>query len=181
MENTNNQEYISAYRKLYSGLCQFHTRLKSDNGGYLDNLFSDQEQTYQTFSQYFSSAYICRVGVNADVCFPKYAQGSVSSANPNYQATNTLSFVLNDGTIMIFNCFSSTCSNSTELNQPIGCVRIRADINGLKKPNKVGKDIFDFYITEDKIIARGDPLTTTSPNASSGFGKGYKILATGKL
>lgn len=82
---------------------------------------------------------------------------------------------------MIFNCFSADCTNSTELNQSIGCVRVRADINGLKKPNKVGKDIFDFYITEDRVIPRGDPATTTSPDASSGFGKGYKILTTGKL
>lgn len=178
--SSSNEEYINAYKKLYSTLGQFHIKVKTDNGGYLDNLFSNEETTYKTFTQYFLSAHTCRVGENADVCFPKYAQATVASS-PNYQPTNPLSLILNDGTIMIFNCFCADCTNNTELNQAIGCVRIRADINGLKKPNKAGKDIFGFYITEERIIPRGDPSTTTTPDASSGFGKGYKILTTGKL
>jgi len=117
---------------------------------------------------------VCRKGVNADQCFPTYRQGT-----GGHTPVNSLSFVLNDGTMMIFNGFSADCTNNTELTKPIGCVRIRADINGLKPPNKVDKDIFDFYITEDKVIVRGDPLTITSKNGV--FGGGYRILITGKL
>ncbi|MCD7779327.1 MAG: prepilin-type N-terminal cleavage/methylation domain-containing protein [Candidatus Gastranaerophilales bacterium] len=180
IQTTNNLEYITAYKKLYSELCNFHIRLKADNGGYFDNLFSDENTTYETFIKYFNKAYKCSKGVTDDYCFPEYKHGNNDAST--YQAENTTSLVLNDGMILIFDCFSSDCTNKTELNESIGCVRIRADLNGLKKPNIVGRDIFDFYITEERIIVRGDPATRTySEGKNYYWNKGYKILSEGTL
>ncbi len=180
MNDTGKAEYVTAYKKLYSELCNFHTRLKADNGGYFDNLFSSEDTTYETFMKYFNKAYKCEKGVTDDYCFPAYRHGNNTVAL--YQATNNTSLVLNDGMILIFNSFSSHCTNNTELNESIGCVRVRADINGIKKPNIIGRDIFDLYITEERIIARGDPATTTYSNGIDYYwNKGYKILSEGTL
>jgi prepilin-type N-terminal cleavage/methylation domain-containing protein len=178
-----NQEYISAYKKLYSSLCQFHSALKRDNGGYFDGLFSDLDTTISTFKKYYNTAKVCEKDVTDTLCFPTYTNksGYASSSNTAYTPANEKSLILSDGAILIFDLFSSNCTRSGELKSAIGCVRIRADINGWKKPNQVGKDIFDFYISEDKIILRGDPLTTTAINDSYGWGNGYKILKTGKI
>ncbi len=164
--------------KFYTNLCQFHSKLLADNGLSLEGLFSDEQSAYDVFSQYFSKVYVCKKGVTDTYCFPKYKSWKTSGT---YQPGNTTSFVMSDGAILIFNCFSTTCTGSTELNSAIGCLRIRADINGYKGPNTIGKDVFDSYLTNDKVVARGDPLTTETIDNTSGWGRGYYILTTGEL
>jgi prepilin-type N-terminal cleavage/methylation domain-containing protein len=178
-----NQEYISAYKKLYSSLCQFHSALKRDNGGYFDGLFSDVDTTINTFKKYYNTAKVCEKAVTDTLCFPSYTykNNSAGTTTRYDDPSASKSIILTDGSILTFVSFSSNCKNNGELKSAIGCVRIRADVNGWKKPNQVGKDVFDFYISEDKIIPRGDPLTTTTINDSYGWANGYKILSTGKL
>lgn len=80
---------------------------------------------------------------------------------------------------MLFLYLSENCDSPNELKENIGCGRIRIDTNGTKKPNVVGKDIFDFYVTKDALITRGSQKTNTSQ--TSDWGKAAYILQTGKI
>lgn len=179
-QNIENQHYISAYKKMYSSLSQMYLRLKTDNGGNLEGIFNSNDDYPKILQNYFVSAKVCQAGHNTDVCWHRkwytYNGATITGLENNFS-----SLILADGSVMVFMHMSSSCTGSTELTSNIGCARIRVDINGDRKPNRVGKDIFDFYILQDRLIARGDPLSTTTIDNESGWGKGYKILADGKL
>ena len=154
MNNIENHNLISSYKKVYSTLSQVHERMKADNGNSLApiNVSSSEELAY-LLKNYFVEAKICKAG-NGKECFPVYKH-----LNGSKVAESTInshpSIVLTDGTLLLLNLNSSSCTSSLELKQNIGCFRVRADLNGLKNPNTVGKDIHDFYFIEDKVIARG--------------------------
>ena len=80
---------------------------------------------------------------------------------------------------MLFYHMSENCDSTDELKEPVGCGRIRVDLNGLKKPNVVGKDIFDFYITNDALIARGSDKTINS--ITTDWGRAAYVLQNGKI
>lgn len=59
------------------------------------------------------------------------------SIDPSFFTTNE--FILNDGTIIYMGVWWNV-------------VWISADVNGAKKPNVLGKDLFLFYPTEDGVL-----------------------------
>ena len=72
---------------------------------------------------------------------------------------------------------SNTCTGVMNyLIDPIGCGRIRVDVNGFKSPNTVGRDIFDIFILENKIVPKGTDLDTSQCPADHGWGCAGKIL-----
>lgn len=179
-QNIENQHYISAYKKMYSSLSQMYLRLQNDNGGNVEGIFNSTDDYPRILQNYFVGSKVCQSGKNTDICWHRkwYTySGSVATSDEN----NFSSLILADGSVMLFLHMNSSCTGSLELKSNIGCARIRVDINGDRKPNRIGKDIFDFYILQDRLIARGDPLSTTTVDNVSGWGKGYKILSEGKL
>ena len=180
MNNINKQQYISAYLKMYSSICQVYNRVKTDNGGSLDSVFQENDDYPRILQRYFSGSKVCSAYQTTGKCWPDKwytISGGIVSSNENFSS----SLILNDGSIILFLHISSECTGSTELNTNTGCVRLRTDINGFKGPNRVGRDIYDFYLLDDRVIARGDPLSTTDISQESGWGKGYQILTMGKL
>ena len=176
MNNTNKQEYIASYKKMYSTINQVFNRIKADNGGIIAGVFTSDDQIIDDFSLYIAEGKRCPKGNGK--CWPQkwYNDKGV----PQYATENNFaSLVLADGSMMLFMLMSSECTSKTELKENKGCIRIRSDINGNKGPNRVGRDIFDFYILDDRVIARGHPLSTAS--VTSDWGAGYRILSTGKI
>lgn len=177
MNNLNKQEYITAYRKMHSTINQVYNKIKFDNGGDITGVFTSSDQAMEVFSQYVVDAKFCKQ--NDGNCFPKkwYNGSTLLSENES----NFSSLVLNDGSMMLFLFGNSECTSdiNSELVENKGCFRIRTDINGNRGPNRVGRDIYDFYVLDDMVIARGHPLTNRSPNEN--WGAGYRILQTGKL
>ncbi len=155
-------------------------RLKSDNGGTVSGIFNSNNDYPIILQNYFIGSKICKSTKNADICWHSkwytYNNHLISSNENDFS-----SLVLADGTILMFWHGSNDCTSSAELKTNTGCARIRVDTNGDKKPNKVGKDIFDFYMLQDKIIARGDPLSTATIDDIGGWGMGYKILTQNKI
>ncbi|MCD8024801.1 MAG: type II secretion system GspH family protein, partial [Candidatus Gastranaerophilales bacterium] len=180
LRHTENQEFISAYKKMFSTINDVYTQIKYENGDTLEGVFPSHDDYLTIFSNYLSKSKICTSGTTAKNCWHEKWYGLDNSTLTSTE-NSFPSLILNDGSIILFWNMSSKCTGTTELKTATGCARLRTDINGFKGPNKIGRDIFDFYILQDKVIARGDPLSSTSMNDKQGWGKGYKILTTGKL
>lgn len=61
--------------------------------------------------------------------------------------------ILSDGTTLIFSSSSPDCSSYGMI-----CGNIDVDVNGFKKPNEYGYDVFLFFVTKNGVIPRGHPL-----------------------
>ena len=65
-------------------------------------------------------------------------------------------FILSDGTMINQGNWGSSCNNTWGTNQILRfCEVAYADVNGFKGPNEMGKDIFGFYILENRIVPFG--------------------------
>ena len=97
---------------------------------------------------------------NIEDCFPNVNYKNLSGES-NVLPLSSLQggIVLNDGTLLglIFNPNSSNANLTGDMGQ------IFVDINGIKAPNVLGRDVFSFMIRNDKLIARNTPTETDSP------------------
>lgn len=100
-------------------------------------------------------------------CFPIVKITSLDgSGNWNYNDFyNALTggFIMSDGTFVVtYYTHSITCSQEYGTSRILknGCSTIVTDINGEKGPNRIGKDIFWFYLTKDGIYPTGSKEDT---------------------
>ena len=70
--------------------------------------------------------------------------------------------VLNDGMTIVSTWFSNACSEVIATNLK-SCGDFLVDLNGAKKPNRSGVDIFSFWITKNGIIPMGAENDTIRP------------------
>ena len=152
--------------------------IKADNGGTLEGLCTTSDDYYDLFKQYMKNVKICSTGTVSGKCWAEkwyYTNGSRIWSNEGASS----SMILPNGTSILFMFMNTNCESATELRKPIGCGRLRIDLNGIKKPNTVGRDIFDFYITKEGLIPRG--ASVTNAGVTSDWGRGAYILQTGKM
>ncbi len=86
-------------------------------------------------------------------------QGSTGKNNILKWVASTSSYksvVLNDGTIVVFRLWSSSC-NANYSGDKETCGEIAVDLNGKKHPNSLGYDQFEFYFNKNKIEPFGQP------------------------
>lgn len=167
------------FKKIYSELAQATQSIVFDSGGSLEGVFNETDNPpISVYQKYMKNVQICTNFTNMrNPCWPEewfLLSGQKINSTERYHTLITPS-----GTSMIFYLYSTNCDNTLETKKPIACARIRTDINGYKRPNTVGRDIFDFYITKDKIIPRGAPETTSTPTNAEGWGKAYYVLQHG--
>ncbi len=66
--------------------------------------------------------------------------------------------MLNDGTLFWIYVFSSDCSlsrSTVDKKLQNVCAEFNVDINGFKRPNTFGKDMFSFYLTKSAVVPKG--------------------------
>ena len=178
INSTQKQELVAQYKKVYSVLSQAYLMISNDNGGSLEGVFTSNNDYIDVFSKYIKDVKTCRTNEEVTRCYLdsfKSLSGHVVNTDPGSTLTTP------DGAILLFLHDSNTCTGTRELNKPIDCGRIRVDVNGVKKPNTVGYDIFDFYITQNGIIPRGHEDTNVEEDDPSGYGRGITILTKGKI
>ena len=90
---------------------------------------------------------------------------------------NYYKMILNDGSYIWFSLVGNYCQFSAG-GQSNVCGQIYTDINGGKKPNTIGKDIFLFYITPYAIKPRIDNTCKTN---DTGWGCSGYILQNGNM
>ena len=71
------------------------------------------------------------------------------------------SIVLSNGVAISFRTYYNNCNSGSGITKDT-CGAIFIDINGMKRPNELGKDMFGFFITKTKIVPFG--LKDTRPS-----------------
>lgn len=159
--NIQKQNWAVTLQKSYTNFNQALIKVSNDYGCIGDlrctGLFDSSSQSLQILggnvASYFKVAKNCGLNENQG-CFS-------NSVAPNYDGTGTRDTTYDQGTAYRFitadgvsiSMFSSinNCSQVnglTYLSQVCGWVYI--DVNGLNRPNNIGRDIFRFFITNGK-------------------------------
>lgn len=163
-QSVEESKYVTGLKKSYSGWNQALQQLSSDNGCLNDlkctGLFASTTTDSATFGQaiirYFQVAKDCGVGTTgcwAPSLNRRYdGKGTTNSGGTSWAGlAGYYEFTTKDGMAFMFNNYANDCAASTAtgyLTQ--NCGSLMVDINGLQKPNRLGRDIFRFYISNGK-------------------------------
>lgn len=172
-------ELENSFKVTYAKLNEILKMIEAENGS-ISNVTNNAYELLMLFKSYSAGSSYCSQGQAAKICWPA-RWITLNGIDLSHSTENVDTIILGNGASINLNCYSKTCSSNVELKEPIGCARLRVDTNGPKLPNKVGYDIFDFYITTDGLIPRGDIRTITSENNPQGWGKAAYLLRTMKI
>lgn len=151
MENSAKQQYVVGLKKAYTTWNQAILLMAVDSGcpGNLSCFFdsADLNTMGDKISAYFKPIKICKSGVSDDSCFtPTEATHFDGTSVSSVVVSSHYRFVTPDG--MTFGLLNSYAGCGT--TAPRICMGdLEIDVNGLKKPNAMGRDIFLFTIVND--------------------------------
>lgn len=181
MNKINNDQYVQQLKKTYSELSQATNLILNENGGDFTGQCEDdgEECLRDLYKSKMIGVRTCVIGVD-EACWHKpsnwyYLSGAAVNATDAGHAV----LIENSGTYLSFNQYSKNCSSSSDgIVNADGCGRVRVDLNGMKPPNTIGRDIFDFHILKNKIVPRG---TSSSPSTCPNWGCTAKVLTEGAM
>jgi prepilin-type N-terminal cleavage/methylation domain-containing protein len=188
MQDIQDTQYRIAWKKTYANFAQATKGIAYDNAGSLAGAFgndaSNEGVLRNKYAEYLKYIKLCDedtpIGDNG--CWPSlwYSLPGTLQDNTTILTGNPLRhsrLALYDGTLIGFSYNSINCTGNytTKLN---GCGYAYFDINGFKKPNTIGKDIFGVYVlrdgniipigtqTDNLIKPANDPCDKTKSNAT---------------
>ena len=189
MNNTNKQEYVSKLKKAYSTLSQATNKIIADNGlprADIGGWATSSQAVYDMYIKYLSKAKECG-GNNAEQCFGSSYLRLNNGTEVSFDTydTNSKRFVLADGTsVMIDRTVSGNCSFAhMAATNPEACAMILVDVNGVKKPNQMGRDTFMFILRENDLYPAGcgGTFADTCEKTGRGWSCACKVLTDGKM
>ena len=189
IQNTKKEEYVSALKKTYSTLSQAAQAIiaeegspKCSDGGWA----CSSEAVYEQFKKHLHNAKECNLNSGC------WAQGSFYYLN-GQRDTGTWAaesafrkLILADGTQLLFLDFINADCTAESHGSNGFCAEIITDINGARKPNKAGYDMFIFVLKENGIYpmgcdTRGYDCTNFAAAGGSGHGCACKVLTEGAI
>ena len=158
MNNTNKQEYVSKLKKTYSTFAQATNRIISEQGmprGDIGGWATDSDNVAALYKKHLSNAKEC---LNGQGCFENVVYKNLNGSNfKNLDAdsnANYRKFILADGTSVLIGRVTQSCGQNWD-GKSDDCFQIYVDINGAKKPNKAGHDLYSFVVKSDGLHPRG--------------------------
>lgn len=166
IQKKNDVETVSRLKKAYSVLSQAYTMatdkygpiedwgFDSDNGG-----MSDPEN-----HKLLANRFVPFLKLSQNCIGMTQSQVTKSCTERFYQTNSYQSVILTDGSTIIFRIYSMGCNVAFGPSRPLKtvCGNITVDINGKKRPNLSGEDMFHFYITRYGILPLGTQEDTHS-------------------
>jgi len=155
LQNTNQAEIAAAWKKDFSDINQATIQIISDNGGTMKGICSDWDHDCfrNAYSKYLSFIKTCNAGPNNGNCWHKPGEFYEFDSTPITSSSwsGAAGAILNNGSLIwIANDKTSDCHGGVE------CGYFSVDVNGFKKPNTLGKDIFRVIMAQDKTSLPGD-------------------------
>ncbi|OGH99507.1 MAG: hypothetical protein A2104_02445 [Candidatus Melainabacteria bacterium GWF2_32_7] len=152
IQNVQDNINRSAWKTAYANFDQATKRIVIDYGGSFKGIFENNNDLGNKYKEYMTYTKTCLEGTSQGDCW--HASGVIKSyANPNSVITthwqNGSSFMLNNGMLVYFFSVDKDCNNDD-------CGDIVIDVNGFKKPNRIGYDIFGITIYTNKVKPWGD-------------------------
>lgn len=163
INNTQQAENKTAWKKVYSTISQAHMRIIQDNGSTFIGLCSDwyNDCLMNIFKPYLIYSKSCQNGLGNGNCWHnlhtvRAMSGEIAGANIWYpDSSDYSSIVLNDGVLIRFKNYHIDCTSYTMGGLPNICGDVEVDVNGFKSPNTIGKDIFLIHIMEKSLKPYG--------------------------
>lgn len=194
IKNTQNEQYVAGFKKTISILNGAISMMKNDNGGSIVGVYPTVDDAIDGFCSELKCTKICHTTDTQTNCFHG-ANWKTLDGRPGWDDYSTIpgaSAILNDGMLIRMNAglWSGDCSSPRYVSG--ACTSMAIDTNGFKAPNVFGRDIFDTFITPDKVVPDGalgtnlydsintycDPTLTTNGNGAS---CGARIMTEGGM
>lgn len=153
------RETVVKLKKMYSVISQAYQQVLNDNGdptnwGLTGTNAASANIVLARFTPYLKISKNCG---SASGCFPNVTYKGLNNTNVvniNTSTVHTGRAILNDGMSIYFYVQSKDC-NITYSGAANVCANVGVDINGFNPPNQLGKDLFDFTITTDRVVPYG--------------------------
>ncbi|MDD3151236.1 MAG: prepilin-type N-terminal cleavage/methylation domain-containing protein [Candidatus Gastranaerophilales bacterium] len=163
---TSDAELKAAWKKEYSDLVQATMMIVADNGGTLVGAFPGDalgsEDLKNAFASKLNIIKDCSgtssyggagTGASSEGCWHSGTNSWYYLNGTGIGSTSEPGLILNNGSLMYFGINKSNCSFGT--GDYTRCGWLYIDVNGFKKPNTIGKDIFTANITSNILIPAG--------------------------
>lgn len=160
MANAAKGQYVTALKKNYSAFSQAYKLILNDNGG--DPTFTGDNDIITQFATKMNFIKKCDDAAGAAPCWYTDHPKTLNKVDDPIFYDDlvgqswTGGGILQDGTIIGTFSYDPDC-NSNQGDGPLQnvCGVIYVDVNGAKKPNIVGRDLFSFYITKTGLVPEG--------------------------
>ncbi|MDD3150764.1 MAG: prepilin-type N-terminal cleavage/methylation domain-containing protein [Candidatus Gastranaerophilales bacterium] len=190
---TSDAELKAKWKKEYSDLTQATIMIVADNGGTLAGAFpgdlAGTEDLKNSFASKLNIIKDCSgtsghggtgSGVSAEGCWHSGANSWYYLNGTGLSSASQPGLILNNGSLIKFYIEKSDCSYAA--GDYTRCGYLYIDVNGNKKPNIIGKDIFTVSITSNTLIpfgARGlnNPSTTCVEGSTAASNGGWGCSA----
>ncbi len=185
INNTQDREFKSAWKKAYASVSSAFIRYYTDYGAYTGATSVDNFAN--AFLPYFqvSARYLTTDNDMTHGWIPTYYTKN-HTADYTYKSGDSVYYsraVLADGTYLLFGSFApNNCNyNSWPISAPKSCGFACVDVNGGKKPNTAGRDVYCSWVTNTKIIPYGANIDNAYKNTcdTTGYGCASEYLTSG--
>jgi len=176
INETNDAELHTAWRKNYAEIAAAFNRAKMDNGGTLLGACNDYDNNclrnlVMPYLSYNKSCNNSNTNGTNKCIYDTYTQLKQYSGK-NYSSSWTVSsLILNNGAIVMFFNADKACDGTAASSNLIWCGSFFIDVNGFKGPNTVGKDFYLGVIVPTGTLPAGafafNDSTVVRYNASS--------------
>lgn len=167
IQNYQKTQYVESLKKAYTITNQALKQMATDYGciddlkctGLFDSTVTNQHFVLgEALVKYFKIAKNCEISTNLD-CWPaltnKNYDSSFTGTNDTFDDYTYYKFVTADGMSFAIGNYKNNCDSPSDsagktkhMSKICGTVTI--DVNGVKKPNAIGRDTFWFFITNEK-------------------------------
>ncbi|MBR6164228.1 type II secretion system protein [bacterium] len=169
MNKIGDRQTVVALKKAYTEINQAFNLAQSENGkistwGLIDEGGVNHTKLAQILKPYFKLMKICPSN-EGPTCFAQTQYKNLAGDNwingSNSDACTSAQTV--DGKAISFEVFNYCGTDTSERfgSSPINskiCADIFVDINGAKKPNILGRDVFSFYLSDYGVVPRGTKM-----------------------
>ena len=157
-------------------------------GSDLSNVFQDKSDTAikSWFEEFIlPNIKITNVCYNTPGCWHKYNEAHALNGEkyiwdyPNNigWGINIITFTIPKGAYFNMDSYSKlSCTSVFGINTDTSCLVVIFDVNGDKKPNVIGKDIYMVVQTENGLVPAGKDKTQDEVNNNCNNGNGYWCL-----
>jgi len=148
LQNTNLAELKTAWKKSYADMSQAVMQMVNDNGGDLSNAYADSNAFKNALTGKLS--YIKTCNTYESGCWHSDNNWYGLSGAPRSLGFSMTGIITSDGKLIAMTYDTPACTGLWGY-----CGYVNVDVNGFKKPNTVGKDIFGLKVYKDKILPTG--------------------------
>lgn len=159
MNKKDNAELASSFLKEYSVLTNAWSQIITENGGFPAGVYSSANLALDAICTKVKCIKKCYDGNDKTACkAPDSEVKSLDRVSATWMSLSGAIAVLADGSTFSLQWWYPNCDYLRNNNTT--CSYLIFDTNGKRKPNIIGRDIFELWLTQQNIVATGAERVT---------------------